>query len=186
MTAYKDITVDIEGHVQVVTIRRPPFNFFDNDLIRQLASAFEAGDRDADVRASVLCSEGKAFCAGADFANRADTGTVDCGEDGICELVVTGLTISNVNPSTPHTISAVGGPGRIAVVDEHMADGCCPDAAATATLSLRTGTITPDYALTNDVCDCFTGLTLSYTLESVPSGTWTIAHGGASTSVTVP
>ena len=79
MTTYKDITVDIEGNVQIVTIRRPPFNFFDNDLIRQLASAFEAGDRDTNVRASVLCSEGKAFCAGADFANRADTGTVNEG-----------------------------------------------------------------------------------------------------------
>lgn len=76
MTAYKDITVEQEGHVQIVTIRRPPFNFFDNDLIRELAAAFEAGDRDANIRASVLASEGKSFCAGADFANRADTGTV--------------------------------------------------------------------------------------------------------------
>ena len=76
MTAYKDITVEIEGHVQVVTIRRPPFNYFDNALIRELAAAFEAGDRNGQVRASVLAAEGKAFCAGADLVNRADTGTV--------------------------------------------------------------------------------------------------------------
>lgn len=76
MTAYKDITVEIEGHVQIVTIRRPPFNYFDNSLIRELAAAFESGDRNKDVRANVLAAEGKAFCAGADLVNRADTGTV--------------------------------------------------------------------------------------------------------------
>ncbi|MFO1135688.1 MAG: enoyl-CoA hydratase/isomerase family protein [Rhodoblastus sp.] len=76
MTAYKDLTVETQGHVQIVTIRRPPFNFFDNELIRELAAAFEAGDRDPNIRASVLAADGKSFCAGADFANRADTGTV--------------------------------------------------------------------------------------------------------------
>jgi enoyl-CoA hydratase/carnithine racemase len=76
MTAYKDITVEIEGHVQVVTIRRPPFNYFDNALIRELAAAFEAADRNPQVRVSVLAAEGKSFCAGADLVNRSDTGTV--------------------------------------------------------------------------------------------------------------
>ncbi len=76
MAAYKDITVEIEGHVQIVTIRRPPFNYFDNALIRELAAAFEAADRNPEVRASVLAAEGKSFCAGADLVNRSDTGTV--------------------------------------------------------------------------------------------------------------
>jgi enoyl-CoA hydratase/carnithine racemase len=75
MTAYKDITVETEGHVSIVTIRRPPFNFFDNALIREIAAAFEAADNDPNMRAIVLASEGKAFCAGADLVNRADTGT---------------------------------------------------------------------------------------------------------------
>jgi len=76
MAAYKDITVEIEGHVQIVTIRRPPFNYFDNALIRELAAAFEAADRNPEVRVSVLAAEGKSFCAGADLVNRSDTGTV--------------------------------------------------------------------------------------------------------------
>ncbi|MDE2362843.1 MAG: enoyl-CoA hydratase/isomerase family protein [Hyphomicrobiales bacterium] len=76
MTAYKDITADVEGHVQVVTIRRPPFNYFDNALIRELAAAFETADKDKNIRVSVLAAEGKAFCAGADLVNRSDTGTV--------------------------------------------------------------------------------------------------------------
>lgn len=73
---YKDITVETDGHVSTITIRRPPFNFFDNALIREIAAAFEAADRDPNIRALVLAAEGKAFCAGADLVNRADTGTV--------------------------------------------------------------------------------------------------------------
>ena len=76
MAAYKDITVEIEGHVQIVTIRRPPFTYFDNALIRELAAAFEAADKNPEVRVSVLAAEGKSFCAGADLVNRSDTGTV--------------------------------------------------------------------------------------------------------------
>ena len=73
---YKDISVEMDGHVAVVTIRRPPHNYFDNALIRQIAAAFEAADHDPNVRALVLAAEGKSFCAGADLVNRADTGTV--------------------------------------------------------------------------------------------------------------
>jgi enoyl-CoA hydratase/carnithine racemase len=80
IAAYKDISVEIAGHVAIVTLRRPPHNFFDNALIREIAGAFESFDADANVRAIVLAAEGKSFCAGADFANRPDTGTV--GEGG--------------------------------------------------------------------------------------------------------
>src|SRR5258707_3146124 len=40
-----------------VEIRRPPHNFFDNALINQIADAFEAFDKDNNVRAYVLRSE---------------------------------------------------------------------------------------------------------------------------------
>ena len=73
---YKDITVEQQGHVAVLTLRRPPNNFFDNALIREIARAFERFDADANVRSVVLAAEGKNFCAGADLVNRADTGTV--------------------------------------------------------------------------------------------------------------
>ena len=51
---YKDIGVSSEGHVGVVEIQRPPHNFFDNALINQIADAFEAFDRDGNIRAYVL------------------------------------------------------------------------------------------------------------------------------------
>ena len=66
----KDIGVSTEGAVGIVEITRPPHNFFDNSLINQIADAFEAFDRDNNIRAYVLCAQGKSFCAGADFANR--------------------------------------------------------------------------------------------------------------------
>lgn len=71
----KDVSVSQEGHVATVVFSRPPQNFFDAALIANLADAFEALDRDSSCRAVVLASEGKVFCAGADLANRPDTGT---------------------------------------------------------------------------------------------------------------
>ena len=77
---HKDIGVSSEGHVGIVEIQRPPHNFFDNSLINQIADAFEAFDRDIDIRAYVLCAQGKSFCAGADFANRPQTGAAESGK----------------------------------------------------------------------------------------------------------
>ena len=77
---FKDIGVTSEGHVGIVEIQRPPHNFFDNSLINQIADAFEAFDRDNNIRAYVLCAQGKSFCAGADFANRPQTGAAESGK----------------------------------------------------------------------------------------------------------
>jgi enoyl-CoA hydratase/carnithine racemase len=69
-----DVRVTVlDGNVATVEIRRPPNNFFDVALIRGLASAYEALDADEACRAIVLCSEGKHFCAGADFRPRDRT-----------------------------------------------------------------------------------------------------------------
>jgi len=62
-----DIATWKNGHVATIEIRRPPLNFFDISLIRQIAAALEDFDRDIEIRAIVLAAQGKAFCAGADF-----------------------------------------------------------------------------------------------------------------------
>jgi enoyl-CoA hydratase/carnithine racemase len=80
MSATKDIGVSSEGHVGIVEIQRPPHNFFDNALINHIADAFEAFDKDNNIRAYVLCAQGKSFCAGADFANRPQTGAAESGK----------------------------------------------------------------------------------------------------------
>lgn len=71
---FGDVTVASEGHVAVVSFSRPPNNFFDLALIVNLADAFEAVDTDRELRAIVLASEGKAFCAGASFGGGEGTG----------------------------------------------------------------------------------------------------------------
>jgi enoyl-CoA hydratase/carnithine racemase len=65
---YGDIEVRLgDDFVATVEICRPPDNFFDVDLIRSLAEAYETLDAEPTCRAIVLCSDGKHFCAGADF-----------------------------------------------------------------------------------------------------------------------
>ncbi len=90
MCPFKDIGVEKTGHVALVEIRRPPNNFFDIALIKEIASAFEALDADADCRALVLAAQGKAFCAGANFG---DGGTLD--RDG-------GALLSGPTPGAAH------------------------------------------------------------------------------------
>jgi len=69
MGPFKDIGVEKLGFVATVEIRRPPNNFFNVVLIREIAGALEALDADDGCRAVVLAAQGKAFCAGADFGD---------------------------------------------------------------------------------------------------------------------
>ena len=71
---YGDVSVNVQDYVAQVEVHRPPHNFFDVQLIRDLAEAFNTLDADPACRVSVLAAEGKSFCAGANFANRAATG----------------------------------------------------------------------------------------------------------------
>ena len=70
---FGDVSVSMNHYVALVEIHRPPHNFFDDQLIRDLADVFEALDGDPACRASVLASEGKAFCAGADFNRQRES-----------------------------------------------------------------------------------------------------------------
>jgi enoyl-CoA hydratase/carnithine racemase len=67
-----DIGVELTDLVATVELRRPPHNFFDIDLIREIADACEALDRDPACRAIVLAAQGTAFCAGAKLGDGAD------------------------------------------------------------------------------------------------------------------
>jgi enoyl-CoA hydratase/carnithine racemase len=69
MGPFTDIAVEKIGHVALIEIRRPPHNFFDIPLIKEIASALEALDEDKDCRAVVWAAQGKSFCAGANFGD---------------------------------------------------------------------------------------------------------------------
>ena len=67
--AFGDVTVALgDGFVATVEIHRAPNNYFDLALLRSLADAYVELEGRDDCRAIVLCSEGKHFCAGVDFA----------------------------------------------------------------------------------------------------------------------
>lgn len=67
------IGVGFEGNVAIVEIQRPPHNFFDIPMLASIANAFESLEADARCRAILLCAQGTAFCAGANFSNRDAT-----------------------------------------------------------------------------------------------------------------
>ena len=58
-----------DGHVAIVSFARGDGNFADLALIEGIGAAFDAADADESVRAIVLRSDGRIFCAGADLAN---------------------------------------------------------------------------------------------------------------------
>lgn len=66
--------------IAVLEIRRPPHNFFDAVLIEAIASAAHELSAADGVRALVLASEGKNFCAGADFGGVSDVAEVSADE----------------------------------------------------------------------------------------------------------
>jgi enoyl-CoA hydratase/carnithine racemase len=66
-----------DDHVATLEFSRPPSNYFSVSLISQIADACDELAADGRCRAIVLCSTGRVFCAGADFAAAHAIGTPD-------------------------------------------------------------------------------------------------------------
>jgi 2-(1,2-epoxy-1,2-dihydrophenyl)acetyl-CoA isomerase len=73
-----ELTVGVaDDHVATIEFSRPPNNFFSVSLIRHIADACDELAADPRCRAIVLCSAGRVFCAGADFADEHAVGIPD-------------------------------------------------------------------------------------------------------------
>jgi enoyl-CoA hydratase/carnithine racemase len=83
---YGEVSVTRHGHVALLEIDRPPNNHVSVELMRDLADALEAIDGELELRATVLASAGKAFCAGADLVS--PTGVAGSGMGGVNPLYV--------------------------------------------------------------------------------------------------
>jgi enoyl-CoA hydratase/carnithine racemase len=134
MGPFKDIGVDKIGHVALVEIKRPPNNFFDVPLIKEIASAFEALDADADCRALVLAAQGKAFCAGANFGDGdSDGGELLSGpRPGAAHLYIEGNRLLRTRKpivAAVHGAAVGGGLGLAMVADFRVS---CPEARFSA------------------------------------------------------
>ena len=127
-----DIGIERSGHVALVEIRRPPNNFFDIPLIKELADAFESFDDDIHIQAVVLAAEGKAFCAGANFG---DGSTLDAQGrrpnepgPGVAPLYIEGNRLFRTKKpiiAAVHGAAVGGGLGLAMVADFRVA---CPEA----------------------------------------------------------
>lgn len=82
-------TVEIRrhGHVAEIVFARPPHNFASPALLAEIADAVALCDDDPDLRCTVLASQGKSFCAGADLAGDQDV-TGDAGMETIGQFYV--------------------------------------------------------------------------------------------------
>ena len=127
-----DIGIEKSGHVALVEIRRPPNNFFDIPLIKEIASAFESFDDDIQIRAVVLAAQGKAFCAGANYG---DGSTLDAQGRrpnepgaGVAPLYIEGNRLFRTKKPIIAAVhgSAVGGGLGLAMVADFRVT--CPEA----------------------------------------------------------
>jgi enoyl-CoA hydratase len=69
---YEFLLCEIENHVAIVTINRPPVNPLNTQVFQELSQLFDELDMNDEVRAIVLTGSGeKAFVAGADINEMA-------------------------------------------------------------------------------------------------------------------
>jgi enoyl-CoA hydratase/carnithine racemase len=117
-TQYDEVAVTVDGHVAVLEFSRPPNNFVSVGLIKALADALEDLDADTNLRASVLCSAGKPFSAGADLAS--PTGVGGQGMQGIDPLYEQAVRLFGVKKPI---VGAIQG----AAVGAGLGLACVPD-----------------------------------------------------------
>lgn len=123
-----DLHVTSVGHVTTIEICRPPLNYFDLDLIRQIADQLDQIDADANCRAVVLAAQGKAFCAGANFNAPATDADSDGGRRNSGELYVEAVRLfRNKKPivAAVHGAAIGGGFGLAMSADFRVT---CPEA----------------------------------------------------------
>jgi 2-(1,2-epoxy-1,2-dihydrophenyl)acetyl-CoA isomerase len=122
-----DVSIEVGAdHVATVEIHRPPANFFDVALIRRLAEAFSSFDDDPGVRAIVLCSEGRHFCAGADF--NAESAAEPVAGDAFGDLYFWAARLFDAKTPAVAAVQGAavgGGLGLACAVDFRVA---CPEA----------------------------------------------------------
>jgi enoyl-CoA hydratase/carnithine racemase len=127
-----DIGIEKISHVALVEIRRPPNNFFDIPLIKEIAGAFESFDDDIHIRAIVLAAQGKAFCAGANFGDGSTLDTQGRRPNepgpGVAPLYIEGNRLFRTKKpiiAAVHGAAVGGGLGLAMVADFRVT---CPEA----------------------------------------------------------
>src|ERR1700709_2293729 len=72
--AYETIKYEVAEQILTSTLNRPDkLNAFNAAMQKEMIDAFDAADKDDDVRAIIVTGAGRGFCAGADLSSGADT-----------------------------------------------------------------------------------------------------------------
>ena len=119
---YGDVSVQSANHVALITLDRRPNNHVSVELMRDLADALDDIDGEIDLRASVLTTAGKVFCAGADLVSPGGVGA--SGMQGINPLYVEAVRLFSARKPMVAAIqgAAVGaGLGLALVADFRVA-----------------------------------------------------------------
>lgn len=76
--AYDTLIVEVEDYVSLIRLNRPDaLNALNSKLMKELASAVQAADRDDNVRVIVVTGSEKSFAAGADVKEMAEKSFTD-------------------------------------------------------------------------------------------------------------
>ncbi len=59
-----------------------------------------------------------------------------------------------------------------------VAEGCCPEMGISGEVDVDERTVTVEYDLTNDFCDCVCMLDVGYGIDGLPTGNWTLQVPG--------
>lgn len=131
---YGDVSVEVlQSRVAICEIQRGPNNFFDVELIRDLAEVMRDSEATDDVRAIVLCSQGKHFCAGNDFSKGSGTPrSADAPKPGSSPLYTEAVRLFRAETPVIAAVqgAAVGGGFGLAVMADFRV--VCPNSRFTA------------------------------------------------------
>jgi enoyl-CoA hydratase/carnithine racemase len=95
---YETIRYEIAEQILTITLSRPEkLNAFNATMQRELIEAFDAADRDDNIRAIIVTGAGRAFCAGADLSSGADTFDRDSKRGAIRRLADGRVDYSDAN-----------------------------------------------------------------------------------------
>lgn len=128
--AYQQIGVTTEGHIATVELRRGPNNHVSVPMIAEIGEALEGFDRNSEIRAIVLCSDGKHFSAGADLGTRdADGREVGAGRRHLYKEAVRLVRTGKPIVAAVHGAAVGAGLGLALVADFRVT---CPEARFSA------------------------------------------------------
>lgn len=110
---YEQIRLEVDAGIATLTLHRPDkLNAFTVQMSAEIRDAFDAIDRDDDIRAVIVTGAGRAFCAGADLSSGVNTfisGT-RFEDDPVGNRDSGGLATLKIFESLKPVIAAINGP----------------------------------------------------------------------------